>query len=123
LLLAASRSPQEHINAAWCYVAATAVLWAIPYSSRVWTNRLWQRGLRGLFGAHHVQWGEQIVLVTGGGSSKLLRKLLMLSTGAHGIGKALVDTLAVRHVVVVSLDRKKQDYDWGASRCASLRAK
>ncbi|GAA97732.1 hypothetical protein E5Q_04411 [Mixia osmundae IAM 14324] len=60
---------------------------------RIWANKAWKTGVRGLMGERKIDWGAQIVLITG---------------GASGIGKLLAETLALRHVRVIVLD--KQEY-------------
>lgn len=79
------------------YFVATALLWLASFSSNAWRNRLWRRGVRGLLGGHRVDWHEQIVVVTG---------------GASGLGRVLVETLAVRHVTVIVLDKLPYVSDW-----------
>ena len=79
------------------YFAGTFLLWLASYSSVAWRNRLWQRGVKGMLGGHRVDWSEQIVVVTGGSS---------------GLGRVLVETLAVRHVTVVVLDTLPYVSDW-----------
>ncbi|KAI9467084.1 retinal short-chain dehydrogenase/reductase [Lactarius psammicola] len=56
-----------------------------------WYSRLYRNQGSLLFGPGAVDWGEQIVLITG---------------GASGIGELLANTLAVRNVTVVVLDIK-----------------
>jgi len=66
------------------YFGITALFWLVRFLSQVWRNN---RDL--LFKPGFVDWGEQIVLITG---------------GASGIGELLANTLAVRNVTVVVLD-------------------
>ncbi|TFK68195.1 retinal short-chain dehydrogenase/reductase [Pluteus cervinus] len=65
------------------YVAISAY-WFLKWCSRLYRN---QGSL--LFGPGRFDWGEQIVVVTG---------------GASGIGELLANTLAVRNVTVIVLD-------------------
>jgi len=65
------------------YLLLVCLLWIFNWSSKTWRN------LGGPGG--RLDWGEQIVLITG---------------GASGIGSLLANTLAVRNVVVVVLDVK-----------------
>ncbi|KIM91192.1 hypothetical protein PILCRDRAFT_168122 [Piloderma croceum F 1598] len=66
------------------YYVAICAFWFLKWYSRLYRN---QGSL--LFGPGPLDWGEQIVLVTG---------------GASGIGELLANTLAVRNVSVVVLD-------------------
>jgi NAD(P)-dependent dehydrogenase (short-subunit alcohol dehydrogenase family) len=66
------------------YYVAVSVFWFAKWYSRLYRN---QGSL--LFGPGPLEWGEQIVVVTG---------------GASGIGELLANTLAVRNVNVVVLD-------------------
>ncbi|TCD67550.1 hypothetical protein EIP91_012247 [Steccherinum ochraceum] len=66
------------------YCGATCAFWFIKWYSRLYRN---QGNL--LFGPPRLDWGEQIVVVTG---------------GASGIGELIANTLAVRNVNVVVLD-------------------
>jgi len=66
------------------YVAVVAAFWFLKFASRLWRNSgSW------LYSPERIDWGEQIVLITGGSS---------------GIGALLANTLAVRNVTVVVLD-------------------
>jgi len=71
-------------SGAWC--AFTVVFWLIRFSSQIWRN-----GGSFLLSPPRFDWGEQIVLITG---------------GASGVGALLANTLAVRNVSVVVLDVK-----------------
>lgn len=54
-----------------------------------------------------MDWGEQVVLITGGMYQKHIfigHKNLTLISGASGIGELLANTMAVRNVTVVVLD-------------------
>jgi short-subunit dehydrogenase len=64
--------------------AACSLFWGIKWYSRLYRN---QSSL--LFGPPPLDWGEQIVVITG---------------GASGVGELLANTLAVRNVPVVVLD-------------------
>ncbi|KAF7981672.1 hypothetical protein HWV62_32216 [Athelia sp. TMB] len=73
-----------------------AVVWSFAYYLLVtafwsikWYSRLYRNQGKLLFGPAPFDWGEQIVVVTGGSS---------------GIGELLANTLAVRNVSVVVLD-------------------
>ncbi|KAL0949263.1 hypothetical protein HGRIS_009341 [Hohenbuehelia grisea] len=68
------------------YCVAVSVFWFSKWYSRLYRN---QGNL--LFGPGRFDWGEQIIVVTGGSS---------------GIGELLANTLAVRNVTVVVLDVK-----------------
>jgi len=61
-----------------------------------------------LFGTGPLDWGEQIVLITGGMILSFLGSLFANLTGhvigASGIGELVANTLAVRNVTVVVLD-------------------
>lgn len=58
------------------------------------------------FSSAPLDWGEQIVLVTGGTlfCRQIIRPDPSHFLGASGIGKLLANTLAVRNVTVVVLD-------------------
>ncbi|OSX59487.1 hypothetical protein POSPLADRAFT_1059677 [Postia placenta MAD-698-R-SB12] len=66
------------------YVAAVSGFWFLKWYSRLYRN---QGSL--LYAPRALDWGEQIVLVTG---------------GASGIGELIANTCAVRNVTVVVLD-------------------
>ncbi|KAI0053646.1 retinal short-chain dehydrogenase/reductase [Auriscalpium vulgare] len=68
------------------YFVVISIFWFTKWYSRLWRN---QGSL--LYGPGMLDWGEQIVLITG---------------GASGIGELLANTLAVRNVTVVVLDVK-----------------
>jgi len=68
------------------YWALVSLFWFLKWYSRLYRN---QGSL--LFGPGPLDWGEQIVLITG---------------GASGVGELLANTLAVRNVAVVVLDIK-----------------
>ena len=58
-----------------------------------------------LWGPGRFDWGEQIVLVTGGMCMHLSsNSYIKRYTGASGIGELLANTLAVRNVSVIVLD-------------------
>ena len=63
-----------------------------------------------LVGPGPLDWGEQIVVVTGGKTScvsTLSRRLCsIILSGSSGIGELVANTLAVRNVTVVVLDVK-----------------
>ncbi|KAG6910966.1 hypothetical protein DXG01_006020 [Tephrocybe rancida] len=65
----------------WVFISSC---WFIQWCSRLYRN---QRGF--LFGPGRFDWGEQIVVITGGSS---------------GVGELLANTLAVRNVTVIVLD-------------------
>jgi hypothetical protein len=72
-----------------------------------WYSRLYRNQGNLLFGPGPLDWGEQIVLVTGGMySPRFCPQICILNrgTGASGIGELLANTLAVRNVNVVVLD-------------------
>lgn len=66
------------------YYAAVSLFWFVRWCSRLYRN---QGSL--IYGPGKFDWGEQIVVITG---------------GASGIGELLANTLAVRNVTVVVLD-------------------
>ncbi|KAI0307095.1 retinal short-chain dehydrogenase/reductase [Multifurca ochricompacta] len=68
------------------YFVLVSFFWLLKWYARLYRN---QGSL--LFGPGAVDWGEQIVLITG---------------GASGVGELLANTLAVRNVTVVVLDIK-----------------
>jgi len=74
-------------------VLVTSVYWVLVSSFWLlkWYSRLYRNQGNLLFGPGSVDWGEQIVLITG---------------GASGVGELLANTLAVRNVTVVVLDVK-----------------
>ncbi|KAH9999947.1 retinal short-chain dehydrogenase/reductase [Russula vinacea] len=74
-------------------VLATSVYWVLVSSFWFlkWYSRLYRNQGSLLFGPGAADWGEQIVLITG---------------GASGVGELLANTLAVRNVTVVVLDVK-----------------
>lgn len=74
-------------------VLVTSVYWVFVSSFWLlrWYSRLYRNQGNLLFGPGSVDWGEQIVLITG---------------GASGVGELLANTLAVRNVTVVVLDVK-----------------
>jgi len=72
-----------------------------------WYSRLYRNQGSLLFGPGPLDWGEQIVLVTGGTYSPhnaIESAYISHGTGASGIGELLANTLAVRNVSVVVLD-------------------
>lgn len=70
-----------------------------------WLSRLYRNGGNLFFAPPRFDWGEQIVVVTGG-TFLDIRVLSGLRTfaGASGIGELIANTLAVRNVSVVVLD-------------------
>ncbi|QRV76747.1 short chain dehydrogenase [Ceratobasidium sp. AG-Ba] len=66
------------------YVAAVTAFWSLKFASRLWRN-----GGSWLYSPERIDWGEQIVMITGGSS---------------GVGALLANTLAVRNVNVIVLD-------------------
>ncbi|KAH8094873.1 retinal short-chain dehydrogenase/reductase [Cristinia sonorae] len=81
-----ARWPDNIIVLTSSFCAAVSAFWFIKWYSRLYRN---QGSL--LFGPPRFDWGEQIVVVTG---------------GASGIGELIANTLAVRNVTVVVLDVK-----------------
>ncbi|OBZ76728.1 Short-chain dehydrogenase/reductase family 16C member 6 [Grifola frondosa] len=82
------------------YCVAISAFWFLKWYSRLYRN---QGSL--LFGPPRLDWGEQIVVVTGGSS---------------GIGELIANTLAVRNVNVVVLDIKPivtQNYNITYYKC------
>ncbi|KAF8481357.1 retinal short-chain dehydrogenase/reductase [Gautieria morchelliformis] len=65
------------------YFAALCLFWTLKFISTLWRNGL------SLIKPRRIDWGEQVVLITG---------------GASGIGSIIARTLAVRNVTVVVLD-------------------
>lgn len=74
----------------------------LNWSSSAWTNKLWRSSSLGqaIFGGPVLDWGAQIVVVTG---------------GASGIGQILVETLATMGATVVVLDRQSCVVERGES--------
>jgi len=72
-------------------VVITSVYWVLVSSFWFlkWYSRLYRNQGNLLFGPGPLDWGEQIVVITG---------------GASGVGELLANTLAVRNVTVVVLD-------------------
>ncbi|KAF5358931.1 hypothetical protein D9758_004848 [Tetrapyrgos nigripes] len=68
------------------YFVFLCIFWAVKWCSRLWRN---QGSL--LFAPLRFDWGEQVVVITGGSS---------------GVGELLANTLAVRNVTVAVLDIK-----------------
>jgi len=66
------------------YYVAISLFWFLKWYSRLWRN---QGSL--FFGPGPLDWGEQIIVLTG---------------GASGVGELLANTLAVRNVSVIVLD-------------------
>jgi len=66
------------------YYVAVSLFWFVKWCSRLYRN---QGSL--IFGPGRFDWGEQIVVITG---------------GASGVGELLANTLAVRNVTVIVLD-------------------
>lgn len=89
-----------------CLVTAVTLL--IRYSGFAkWYSRLYRNQGSLLFGPGRFDWGEQIVVVTGGMSQFAYRSIYNSHTiGASGVGELLANTLAVRNVNVVVLDVK-----------------
>ena len=72
-------------------------------------SRLWRNSGSWLYSPQRLDWGEQVVLITGGKHSGGLVDLyceMLITTwlGSSGIGALLANTLAVRNVTVVVLD-------------------
>ena len=60
-----------------------------------------------MFSPKRLDWGEQIVVITGGthvSSPGTTTEALTHITGASGIGELIANTLAVRNVTTVVLD-------------------
>ncbi|KAL0580072.1 hypothetical protein V5O48_001931 [Marasmius crinis-equi] len=74
------------ILASAAYYVLLCVIWSVKWTSRLWRN---QGSL--LFAPPRFDWGEQVVVITGGSS---------------GVGELLANTLAVRNVTVAVLDIK-----------------
>jgi hypothetical protein len=73
-----------------------------------WYSKLFRNQGSLLFAPPRFDWGEQIIVVTGGmrplqefGKSS---HMPTFTTGASGVGELLANTLAVRNVTVVVLD-------------------
>ncbi|KAI0960464.1 hypothetical protein AcW1_004970 [Taiwanofungus camphoratus] len=82
------------------YNVAVSAFWFLKWCSRLYRN---QGSL--LFGPAPMDWGEQIVIVTGGSS---------------GIGELIANTLAVRNVTVIVLDVKpivSENYNVNYYKC------
>ncbi|KAI0346839.1 retinal short-chain dehydrogenase/reductase [Trametopsis cervina] len=79
-----ARWPDSIIVATAFWSAAVSAFWLLKWCSRLYRN---QGSL--LFGPGPLDWGEQIIVVTG---------------GASGIGELIANTLAVRNVTVAVLD-------------------
>lgn len=72
-------------------------------------SRLWRNSGSWLYSPQRLDWGEQVVLITGGKHSDELAGLcygvlMTMCLGSSGIGALLANTLAVRNVTVVVLD-------------------
>lgn len=82
------------------YTSITFLLVLISWSSTLWTNKPWRttNSLVHIFGGPAIDWSGQIVVVTG---------------GASGIGKVLVETLTMMRVTVVVIDRDEFKGDSG----------
>lgn len=66
--------------------------WVILFGwlDSVWINKSWRaKSIKAIFGLPSLNWEEQIVVVTG---------------GANGVGRVLVETLLMRGVEVVVID-------------------
>ncbi|CAD6588539.1 MAG: hypothetical protein CYPHOPRED_004428, partial [Cyphobasidiales sp. Tagirdzhanova-0007] len=81
------RSPTLYVKQ---YLWMCCLVWLLPWSSRVWENKSWRYGWRGLAGLNRLDWSTQIVLVTG---------------GKQGLGKCIVDLLITKKAKIVVLDR------------------
>ncbi|KAI0722812.1 retinal short-chain dehydrogenase/reductase [Earliella scabrosa] len=81
-----ARWPEPVIVISVFYNVAVSAFWFLKWYSRLYRN---QGSL--LFGPGRPDWGEQLVVITGGSS---------------GIGELVANTLAVRNVTVVVLDVK-----------------
>lgn len=81
-----------------------------PQGFLKWYSRLYRNQGSLLFGPGAADWGEQIVLITGGARQPQIHAffepLRTIYTGASGVGELLANTLAVRNVTVVVLDVK-----------------
>jgi hypothetical protein len=72
-----------------------------------WYSQLYRNQGSLLFGPGPLDWGEQIIVVTGGAWNNWNwspDQVLTVTIGASGIGELLANTLAVRNVTVVVLD-------------------
>lgn len=83
-LFQGARWPDPVVVITSLYCAGVSAFWFLKWYSRLYRN---QGSL--LFGPPRFDWGEQIVVITGGSS---------------GIGELIANTLAVRNVTVVVLD-------------------
>ncbi|KAF8591492.1 retinal short-chain dehydrogenase/reductase [Ramaria rubella] len=82
------------------YFVVLCIFWSLTFLSKIWRN-----GLGSITKPRRLDWGEQIVLITG---------------GASGIGALLAQTLAVRNVTVVVLDINSvetEDYNISYYKC------
>jgi len=76
----------DTVVGSFCYFSLVSLFWFIKWCSLLYRNH---EGF--FFGGPPLDWGEQVVVITGGGS---------------GVGELLANTLAVRNVTVVVLDVK-----------------
>ena len=71
-------------------------------------SNFWRNGFSMIVKPQRIDWGEQVVLITGGVSMSSSNSpgdaALRMYIGASGIGSLLARTLAVRNVTVVVLD-------------------
>jgi hypothetical protein len=65
------------------YFIACTLFWIVRWSDSVWRNQSWKDGLRGLFGQRRVDWGEEIVLVTGGPGRGLFAVVVIIADVDH----------------------------------------
>jgi len=79
------------LNSATIIVPSVFCVFITAFWGLKWYSRLYRNQASVLFGPPPVDWGEQVVVITG---------------GASGVGELLANTLAVRNVSVVVLDVK-----------------
>jgi len=81
------------------YFLVTLLVNMLSWSSLVCLNKSWKQGLAGMMSMKRINWEDEVVVITG---------------GSNGIGKMVVETLALRHVTVVVLDIEEPDFvqDW-----------
>lgn len=106
LPLATTLSYLPFVSAQTVYCTATNT--SISSGFLRWYSRLYRNQGSLLFGPGRPDWGEQLVVVTGGTFRHAMcaRNLNIVAQGSSGIGELIANTLAVRNVTAVVLDVK-----------------